>query len=273
MNRLLLTLFLMLTAAFGLEAQNSCFPLSGDIPFKAGEKIKMGMYYKWGAVNTEVATGELSLTESALNGKSVYKTTLTAETAPFFSVFYDMHEHFDTWFEKDAVKPLKYYRNTKQGDYRAFNNYIYDWSRRVIHADINYGGRGQQVLDIPIHDCVCDITSILYLIRTMDFEAVKEGQKIPISFAIDDTVFDILLTYRGRETVKVKRMGKVRCQKFACSVVSGALFDGKTDMLIWFSDDSNHLPVGFMAPLKIGSAQGWLKQAQDLKYPFDAREK
>ena len=271
MKKLAIILSLALLC-FGASAQK-CFPVSGDIPFKAGEKIKMGMYYKWGAVNTEVAAGELALSETYLNGKSVFKSTLTAETAPFFSVFYDMHEHFDTWFEKTSVRPLKYYRNTKQGDYRAMNNYIYDWNNRVIHADINFEGRGQQILDIPVHDCVCDITSILYLIRTMDFDDLTTGRKIPVSFAIDDTVFDIVLTYRGTETVKVKKIGKVRCQKFSCSVVSGALFDGKTDMSIWFSDDANHVPVGFMAPLKIGSAQGWLKQIQDLKYPFDARVK
>ena len=258
-------------ALLGLSASaQNCFPVSGDIPFKSGEKIKMGIYFKWGAVNTEVATGDLVLEDSSLNGKSVFKSTLTADSAPFFSVFYDMHEHFDTWFSKDAVRPLKYYRNTKQGDYRAFNNYIYDWGNKVIHADINFEGRGQQILDIPVHDCVCDITSILYLIRTMDFDSLENGRKIDMAFAIDDTVFDIILTYRGKETVKVRRMGKVNTLKFTCSVVSGALFDGKTDMRIWFSDDANHVPVGFMAPLKIGSAQGWLKQVSGLKYPFDA---
>ena len=199
MRRLTLILCTLLVAALA-SAQN-CFPTSGDLPFKAGEKIRMGLYFKWGAVNTEVATGDLALTESALNGKSVYKASLIADSAPFFSVFYDMHERFETWFALDAVRPLKYYRNTKQGDYRAFNNYIYDWDKKEIHADINFEGRGQQILDIPIHDCVCDITSILYLIRTMDFSSLTTGQKIPVSFAIDDTVFDIRLTYRGREVL------------------------------------------------------------------------
>lgn len=233
----------------------------------------MGLYFKWGAVNTEVATGDLSVQETTLNGKSVFKTTLQADSAPFFSVFYDMHEHFETWFSKDSVKPLKYYRNTKQGEYRAFNNYIYDWNEKVIHADINFEGRGQQVLDIPIHDCVCDITSILYFVRTMDFEELTPGQKIPVSFAIDDTVFDIILTYRGKETRKIKRIGTLKTDKFSCSVVSGAMFDGNSEMYLWFSDDSNHVPVGFMAPLRIGSAQGWVKQIADLKYPLEARIK
>ncbi len=55
MRRLTLILCTLLVAALA-SAQN-CFPTSGDLPFKAGEKIRMGLYFKWGAVNTEVATG------------------------------------------------------------------------------------------------------------------------------------------------------------------------------------------------------------------------
>ncbi len=271
MKKLTLILCALLVAAMA-SAQN-CFPTASELPFKAGEKIRMGLYFKWGAVNTEVATGDLALTESALNGKSVYKASLIADSAPFFSVFYDMHERFETWFALDAVRPLKYYRNTKQGDYRAFNNYIYDWDKKEIHADINFEGRGQQILDIPIHDCVCDITSILFYVRSLDFSGLTPGKKIPISFAIDDTVFDIVMTYRGKDTVKVKRIGKVNAIRFSCQVVSGAMFDGETEMTIWFSDDSNRVPVGFMAPLRIGSVQGWVKQIENLKYPFEARVK
>lgn len=271
MKRLAIILCTVL-AAVAASAQN-CFPVSGDIPFKAGEKIKMGLYFKWGAVNTEVASGELAIRESALNGEPVFQSSLIADSAPFFSVFYDMHERFNTWFAMDAVKPFKYDRDTKQGDYRAFNNYIYDWDARTIHADINFGGRGQQILDIPFGGCICDISSIIYLARTIDFENLTPGQQIPIDFAIDDTVFNIRLTYKGRETVKVKRLGKVKAMKFSCTVVSGAMFDGKTEMILWFSDDANRVPVGFMAPLRIGSVQGWVKQLEDLKYPFDARIK
>ncbi len=272
MKRLTFILVFSLLVSAAAQAQN-CFPTSGELPFKAGEKIRMGLYFKWGAVNTEVATGDLALEESALNGRGVYKASLIADSAPFFSVFYDMHERFETWFAIDAVRPLKYYRNTKQGDYRAFNNYIYDWDKKEIHADINFEGRGQQILDIPIKDCVCDITSILYYVRSLDFSILNPGMKIPISFAIDDTVFDILLTYKGKDSVKVKRLGKVNAWRFSCQVVSGAMFDGETEMTLWFSDDENRVPIGFVAPLRIGSVQGWVKQLENLKYPFEARVK
>lgn len=267
-------LALILCLAFlsiGASSQN-LLTEGQEFPYAAGEKLVMGMYFKWGAVNTEVASGTLSLVEDTINSTPVFKSELVANSAPFFSVFYDMHEHFETWFSKE-LRPLMYYRNTKQGDYRAFNHYTYDWNNKVINADINFEGRGRQVLDIPIHDSVCDITSILYIIRAMDFDSFEVGQKIPISFAIDDTIFDILLTYHGKGIVKVKRVGKIKVTNFTCSVVSGALFDGNTEMTILFSDDQNRLPVGFVAPLKIGSVQGWFKTVEGLKYPFDARVK
>ena len=42
-------------------------------------------------------------------------------------------------------------------------------------------------------------------------------------------------------------------------------------MSLWFSADSNKVPVGFVAPLKIGSVQGWMKSVSGLKYPFEAK--
>lgn len=265
-------ILIMVLMGFLSSAQN-CFTTTPELPFRSGEKVKLGLYFRWGAVNTEVAWGELSVEDDILNGAPVYKSKLLAASAPFFSAFYDMHEHFETWFEQDRVRPLKYLRNTKQGDYRATNNYIYDWENHIIHADINFEGRGQQILDIPVQESVCDISSILFLVRSMDFEVLEPGQQIPLAFAIDDTVFDIMLTFVGRDGVKVKRFGWIKTFKFNCSVVSGALFDGKTEMCLWFSDDGNKIPIGFMAPLKIGSVQGWIKNVEGLKYPFEAKLK
>jgi len=268
MRKLLWITALLLLSIPGLGQH--CYPTVEHLPFKGGEHIRMGLYFKWGAVNTEVASADVALDTSSFNGAPAYKTTLTAVTAPFFSAFYDMHEHFETWFAPD-LRPLKYTRNTKQGDYTAYNLYLYDWERRIIHADINFGGRGPETMEIPLRDCVFDLTSILYYIRSLDWSGFAPGKALNMSFAIDDAVFDIVLTYKGKETVKVKRVGKVDTARFSCTVVSGALFDGKTEMQLWFSDDAVRLPVGLMAPLKIGSVQGWIKNYGGLKYPFDAR--
>ncbi|MBO4634849.1 MAG: DUF3108 domain-containing protein [Bacteroidales bacterium] len=248
-----------------------CLPTVKELPFQAGESFRMGLYFKWGAVNTEVATADVSLDATLFNGEPALHTTLTAFTASFFSSFYHMNEHFESWFSPENLLPLKYTRNTEQGDYRAYNHYIYDWDSRMIHADINFGNHGPQALEIPLKDCVFDLTAILYYLRSLDMNAFSPGQKAHMSFAIDDAVFDVVLTYKGKERVKVRRVGKVDALRFSCTVVSGALFDGNTEMSIWFSDDENRLPIGLMAPLRIGSVQGWIKNYYGLKYPFSSR--
>lgn len=250
-----------------------CLPTLPEPPFQEGERFRMGLFFKWGAVNTEVATADVELDSVPFNGDAALHTTLTAVTAPFFSSFYHMHEHFESWFSPETLLPLKYTRQTKQADYRAYNHYIYDWEGRTIHADINFGDNGPQTLEIPLENCVFDLTSILYYLRSLDISTWNPGHKAHMNFAIDDAVFDVVLTFRGRETLKVRRVGKIDTICYTCTVVSGAMFDGSTEMALWFSDDANRLPIGLMAPLRIGSVQGWIKSYSGLKHPFTAKSK
>ena len=243
----------------------------GDLPFQRGEWTRFSVMFKWGAVNTEVATGELSLDSLHLGGVSAYHASLKARTAPFFEAFYSMNENFQTWFSPETLKNIRHTRDTHQGSYHATNEFQYDWDKKVIHARIEFDGKPEQTLEIPLHDGVYDIASMLYYLRSLELDEFPVGKQIHMSFAIDDSVFDIVLTYQGKETLRVRRMGKVDALRYSCTVVSGAMFDGSQPMQLWFSDDENLIPVAFMAPLRIGSVRGWLKNYGGLKYDFSAR--
>ena len=264
-----LVLSLILWAATSLSAQN-CLPLGKSRAFNSGEKLTFSLMFKWGAVNTEVGQAELSIDSTSFNGKPAYHSALFVKSMPFFDVFFKMREHFQGWMSIDDVRPLKFIRDTHEGNYDATNLYYYDWDKKIIHADVNFNRKGPQKLEIPLKECVFDIGSILYYARCMDTSKLKEGGKYPISFAIDDSVFDVMLTYRGKEVVKARKLGKVRCMRFTCSVVSGQMFSGDEEFVLWISDDGNRLPVGFMAPLRVGAVRGWLKEYENLKYPFSS---
>lgn len=270
MKRCVLILALALAALQPLAGQ--CLPKGKDAAFKPGEKITFALTYKWGAVQTEVASAILAVDSVAYKGSPAYKSVLQVKSAPFFDVFFKMRENFQGWMEPQSLRPLKFIRDTHEGNYDATNLYIYDWDSRVIHADVNFDGRGPQTMDIPLKDCVFDIGSILYYARGMDVKRLYVGGKYPLSFAIDDSVFDIMLTYKGKENLKVRKYGgkTIRCMKFSCSVVSGAMFTGDEEFLLWISDDGNRLPVTFMAPLRVGAVWGWLKGTEGLKYDFSS---
>lgn len=274
MRRLLfiwLTLFLSVTV--WAQDRYSCIPFADETRFQAGESLTLGIFYKWGAVQTEVAQATLRLEETPLGRETLYHSDLSARTAPFFDVFFKIREHFEGWFKKRTLQPQKCIRDTHEGTYAAYNLYSYDWEARQIHAFVDMTSTGPMNLDIPLVDCVCDVPSLVYFVRQMDLSKMETGKRYGLNFAIDDMIFHIYLTKVGVETIKVKGMGKVRCRLLRCSVVEGAMFEGNEDVKIWLSDDDNQLPISFWAPLRVGAMRGMIKGYENLLYDFTALEK
>ena len=270
---ILILVMLLACALFPLKAQN-CLPQGASRNFKPGEELSYSLIYKWGAVNTEVGQAKALIDSTTFRGAPAYHSVLHVKSAPFFDVFFKMRENFQGWMSPADLRPLKFIRDTHEGKYAATNLFYYDWDRKVIHADVSSTTLGTRTLDIPLRECVYDIGSILYFVRSMDASKLVTGHTYPLTFAIDDEAFDVRLTYKGKKTIKAGKLGKVRCTEFSCTVVKGEMFSGEEEFLFWISDDENRLPVGFVCPLRIGSVRGWLKtDYKNLKYEFSSRVK
>lgn len=237
-----------------------CIPTRTPYPFEGGERITLSLMYKWGAVNTEVAQAWVNLDTLQYNGSQAYHVNFKVKSAPFFDIFFKMREDFHSWMRRDGLVPLKFTRDTYEGGYKATNLYYYDWQKKVIHADVNFSNRGDEHYEIPLHDCAYDLPALIFYLRTMDVSRMKKGDKYHLSFAIDDSVFDVVLTYHGRKRLNVRKMGRRNALLFSCSVVSGAMFEGDQELKFWFSDDARHVPLAVMAPLRVGAVWCWLKQ-------------
>ena len=262
---------------FGLSlsafAQGSkCLPSRADgvDPWVSGEKIVFNISYNWHAVQTDVAKGTLTMKQESLNGESVWHTSMGMQTAPFFDVFFKIREKFDSWFALKGVEPRKFYRDTREGDYHAINDYVYDRKAGVIHANLEYWDKDKETLDIPYGDCTYDVTALFYFARRMDFQNMKAGSAQRISIAIDKDIFQVRLTYRGKENKYVRGIGTIAAHKVGISLNKGNVFEGNEDAILWFSDDDNRIPVAFMAPLKVGAMNGRLASYSGLAHDFTA---
>lgn len=236
-----------------------CIPTRSEYPFREGERITLSLMFKWGAVNTEVGQAFVDLDTLRYNGEPAYHVNFRVKSAPFFDIFFKMREDFHSYMSIDGLKPLKFTRDTYEGGYTATNLYHYDWPNNVIHADVNFSSRGDEHLEIPLHECAYDLPALIFYLRTMDLSRMKVGDKYRLSFAIDDSVFDVILTFHGREKLNVRKMGRRKALLFTCSVVSGAMFAGDQELKFWFSDDGRYVPLGVMAPLRVGACWAWLK--------------
>ena len=247
-----------------------CLPARTDgvETFQAGEKVVFNISYNWHAVQTDVAKGTLSVKQEPLNGEKVWHTSMFMQTAPFFDVFFKIREKFDSWFALKGVEPRKFYRDTREGDYHAVNDYVYDRPAGVIHANLEYWDKDKSTVDIPYGDCTYDVTALFYFARRMDFDNLTPGTAQKISIAIDKDVHKVNLTYRGKENKWVKGVGTIAAHKIGISLNKGDIFEGNEDAILWFSDDDNRIPIAFMAPLKVGAMNGRLASYEGLAHDF-----
>jgi hypothetical protein len=62
---------------------------------------------------------------------------------------------------------------------------------------------------------------------------------------------------------------KVNCLKFTVEVIAGSVFKGDENIILWVSDDKNHVPVELESPIIVGRVKGRILRCDNLKYPLN----
>ena len=75
--------------------------------FQDGEWFRLRMRY--GFLNASYAT--VKLRETTFRDQAVYHVAATGKTTGFARWFYKVDDYFDSYFEKDVVRPIHFVRN------------------------------------------------------------------------------------------------------------------------------------------------------------------
>lgn len=271
-----------LTLAFGLvfalapvRAQD-CLPVreipSEECAFASGERLDFSVRYIWGILDSEVGEASASVSEGvAGDGTPIFHCVAQGRTSKLFDVFFKVRERFESWFRQSDMRPLASSRDTYEGGYEARNSYVWSRPSERISADVYTTRLGDTSLVLAGTGCTFDLVSLFYFARNLDFDNYKENVKYPISFAIDDGIYNLYFIILGREKLKVRGMGTFNTIKFAARMVAGEVFNGETDMYIWVTDDRNRIPVYFESPIKVGAVSGRITGFSGLKHPLDSK--
>ena len=266
-----------------LPAQEQALPERARIPvrsleqdalaYQAGESLDFQMHYKWGLIDSNVGSAHVLLDTVRVDGLKCFHTKVSGKTTRLFDLFFKVRENFESWFTCEGIRPLRFMRESHEGSYTARNVYDYRWEAdsAYIKADIFSSEHGKVKTVLPLDDCTFDLPSLFFFARNMDFAQVEPGKKHPMTFAVDDDVYDVHFILYGPETISVKGLGKVRTIRFGARLLAGEVFTGEEDMSIWISDDENRIPVYFEAPILVGTASGWLTGWSGLKHDFSSR--
>jgi hypothetical protein len=217
-----------------------------------------------------IPAGEVKF--SVKENQDYYEYFAEGKTYSSYDNFFKVRDYYYSRVKKSTLYPENFVRNIEEGKYFRYDSIVFD---QEDEKAISYWGSkpsNAKPFDFELNGCMQDMLSILYYVRNYDFESIGEGEKVPVSVFFDKEVYPLKVTYDGKEKKKkIKNLGKFNTMKFIPEVVAGYVFDEKTTMTLWVSDDKNKIPLQVESPVSIGSIKAVLKRYENLKYPLSSQ--
>lgn len=252
-------LLLLCTISLSLSAQED-FCGKRNTAFQDGEKISFKVYYNMGRLWAGAGLASFTVNEEKLNGRTVLHVTGDGKTLKSYEWFYKVNDRYETWIDAETMLPLKFVRNVNEGGYRIYETANFNHARRQVVTN-------KGIFKIPA--CAQDVLSAIYYARNIDYSKYKPGAKIPFSMFLDGEVYNLHITYHGKKRIKTK-YGTFNTLKISPLLIEGTIFKGGDKMMIWVSDDQNHIPVRIDSPIVVGSIKVDLVGYKNLRNPFTA---
>ncbi|MDR1169407.1 MAG: DUF3108 domain-containing protein [Prevotellaceae bacterium] len=260
---------LLLSSPSG-TAQESCQATvnEADLAFVNNETLVYAASYAWGPIYVDV--GEVSLKADKTR---VYPTefhmTAVAKTYKFYDKFFKVRDFYEARFTVPHIRSIYFHRDISEGGYSIKNTYNFDWDNNKINAVIEKR-QGTQNLEMKMEECTLDVITYFYYLRNLDFSDAYPNKAYALSIVLDDDIYSIKCRYLGKEQKKIKLLKqKVNCLKFAAEVIAGSVFKGDEKIILWISDDKNHVPLELESPIMMGKVKGRLMSHENLKYPLN----
>jgi Protein of unknown function (DUF3108) len=248
--------FSLLLPFVGVAQTDFCS--SKNISFKEGEYVRYKVFYTLGRIWVHAGEATFNTELEQFNGHSVYHITGDGKTIRSYDWVYKVHDTYETFLDVTTLLPYKFIRNVDEGGFKIYNNISFN---QTLGQAVSTKG----IYDVP--KCIQDVLSAIYFARNIDYNQYKEGDKIPFNMFLDDKVYPLYIRYVGKEKIKT-RYGTYNTIKIVPLLIEGTIFKGGEKMMVWVTDDNNHIPVRVNSPILVGSIKVDLFEYKNLKNPL-----
>ncbi len=238
-----------------------------QLNFKSGEKVTYRAVYNWGFIWVNAGDVEFLVRDTTYMQQPALHLVSRGWSLKKYDGIFKVRDRFEAIVHPTTLKPFWFERDTYEGGFEAYNRYIYKHDENILDIISHTSDRPYKRDLLPIKDCTFDVVSAIYYCRTLDFDKYKKGDKIPITIAIDDEVFDLFLRYKGKEQLKTRDGTVFNTIRFSALLVEGTIFKGGEDLEVWVTDDDNKVPVLVEAKILVGSVKAVLTGMEGLKHP------
>jgi hypothetical protein len=230
--------------------------------FKNGELLRYKVYYQINLIWIPAGETTLQLSES----EKYYEIEVKGRSYSAYDNFFRVRDYFYSKIDKKEMKPVEFVRIISEGNYTKFDSIYFDYQHGAAKC-INGKTKKEAVTSYkPIETCLHDLLSVMYMLRNVNVNSYKTGDRIDTKLLLDKEVIPIGAIFGGKEkNKKIKGLGKLSTLKIEPDLVAGEVFKKADKMIIWVSDDQNKIPLLIETPVKVGNVKAVLTDWKNLR--------
>jgi len=257
-----LTILFFLSLPINIVAQD--IPVS-EFAFQDGEKVTYKLFYNWKFV--WIPAGEVVFEVKEKNDH--FEFAVNGYSYESYDSFFKVRDYYQSRASKENLLPINFKRNILEGNYTCFDSISFDQRNYSVFEKFGKTESQAETFRFQLKNTVLDMLSAIYYLRSLPIENIECDTELPFRIFFDKEYFDLNITYKGKEKIKVKELGKVKALHFQPSLITGSVFKEGDVMDIYVSDDENKIPLLIQSPVSVGSVKAILKNTSGLKNESD----
>ncbi len=267
-----------LLSSASLYAQPNCSSFRAVYPgcgalykaFKQGERLEYKLYYHWRFLWLQTGEASVNVTFKDFYGMPCYYVTALGRSYPKYDWFYKIRDTLTTYIDTLNFTSMRFYRSTHEASVNVVNDNVFDNKKHIVYYMKE--GKTYSRDSVRVPDGAVDILTGVYLTRCIDFGAIGVKDTILVNIYLDGKIYKVHVRYLGKEEVS-SSFGRYRCEKISVELIAGTIFREGAKMIVWATDDENHMPLLVEAPLIIGSVRAELESFSGLRNTMERKVK
>jgi hypothetical protein len=258
------TLFFFVLFSHLLNAQ--CY--QGNTVFGDGEDISYTVTYNWGPIWVDAGMVTFKAKLEKRGERQLWHLSSTGKTYASYDLLFKVRDFYDSWVVPETFQTVNFKRYIYEGGYTLVNILNFDFEKKKIFSSTKSNNNPVRFDTITIQPCSFDMLAAVYFTRTIDMGHLPMYQKRQVSVVIDDRIYNIYIRPLAKEVVQNNDGKRYNCIKISAKMVEGTIFKGDEDVLVWITDDDNHIPIYIEAKILIGTVKAYLHEAKGLRNPM-----
>lgn len=251
MKNIIITACLLFSFSFGFSQ------------IKSGEKLVFSGSYNMSGLMTPLAQITMT-TEDLATAKSTYlHLSCTAATYSKWDSFFKIRDTYESYVNPTTLKPSLYKRSISEGGFVKTEKYIFKPDGKTVTSTSRRQKKPEVTKNFMIGGATQDIVSVIYKLRTLDFNSFAVGQTKSFMVVFDEKEVPVVVKYMGTETVSAGNLGSKTCYKVSIAAKTKVL-KGTDKNLIWLTADAKKVPALIKFSIPVGVGQMTLTSASGI---------